>query len=490
MTTNEMLARCCARLARRCEAIATDRDETLECLDAAMDKKDSAEVALALAEKKLADMTAQRDAAQERAANAAVEIAALTVDRDKVKKALEIQTAKVNRISADCGRAVAETSKMRDETKSALAAARVKIDTLEAAARVANQADVAAMGRLQEKLAEAQQRADAVAAAHGKTMERLHQVEQERDTLKAVSRLANRNNDSAMARVQAQRDAALAKLTEAERDRDAAQERSANAAVEIAALKAERDKAHAFRKEVDRLREMAEASERACYAKLAEADRLLTEIAKDCYKARVERDDALAKLAEAERRLTAYSKYDGCLFTIDDLKAVEAQRDAEKARADALQTTEAEIRHLRNEVERLTAVLNAERELHGRQLAAISVAALSNTRDCAKRMAFERDNECWTAAYGDTRTAVEREMEARNEVERLQVAIGKEHTDNERLRGIIVRALDRLSDILCGPDDKCRIDGSPADRAIVDDALRELREADAPPAPQPKEVAP
>lgn len=60
MNTIEHMAIVNLRLARRCEAIATDRDETLECLDAAMDKKDSAEVALALAEKKLADMTAKR----------------------------------------------------------------------------------------------------------------------------------------------------------------------------------------------------------------------------------------------------------------------------------------------------------------------------------------------------------------------------------------------------------------------------------------------
>lgn len=60
------------------------------------------------------------------------------------------------------------------------------------------------------------------------------------------------------------------------------------------------------------------------------------------------------------------------------------------------------------------------RELHGRQLAAISVACLSNTPESAAAQRIDRGNECWTAAYSDAARAVEREMALRSELESVK----------------------------------------------------------------------
>ena len=115
MTTTEHLARACARLARRCADLRSlEREKEAEA--ASLGRK------LGEARAALADMTDRANDSDKRRVDAeksertiAITLGDMTAQRDTKAKALDIESAKVRRLSEDCGKAVAEAQRLRAE---------------------------------------------------------------------------------------------------------------------------------------------------------------------------------------------------------------------------------------------------------------------------------------------------------------------------------------------------------------------------------------
>lgn len=156
MTTIEMLGRVIVRLTRKLAATRTDRNETRECLDVAMDQKLNAEAKLREWEqlcnfelkrandnwdrigeqqKEIEAATEARTAADSKLAAAETRLreyeaalcemdslrarcSAAVITRDDAIKERDLQTAKVRTLSDDCGKAVAACGELRTKVAS------------------------------------------------------------------------------------------------------------------------------------------------------------------------------------------------------------------------------------------------------------------------------------------------------------------------------------------------------------------------------------
>lgn len=64
-------------------------------------------------------------------------------------------------------------------------------------------------------------------------------------------------------------------------------------------------------------------------------------------------------------------------------------------------------------------------EQEAQRLAAISVAAMSNTRETAKKNRLNQSSDFWSPAYEDVVRAVEREMELAERLATLEQAVAE-----------------------------------------------------------------
>ena len=87
-----------------------------------------------------------------------------------------------------------------------------------------------------------------------------------------------------------------------------------------------------------------------------------------------------------------------------------------------------------SEIDALRAGREAESELHGLQMAAISAAALGNTLTTATDR-IRRDHPYWTPAYQDVCDAVDREMAHRARAERAEADRSAYNTLVDQLNG-------------------------------------------------------
>lgn len=76
-------------------------------------------------------------------------------------------------------------------------------------------------------------------------------------------------------------------------------------------------------------------------------------------------------------------------------------------------------------VEALTAEREHWQELLAQKLSAVSVASISNTHKSMEDTKIERDNQFWSVAYEDVRTAIKREIELREKLEHWLEVVGE-----------------------------------------------------------------
>jgi DNA repair exonuclease SbcCD ATPase subunit len=115
---------------------------------------------------------------------------------------------------------------------------------------------------------------------------------------------------------------------------------------------------------------------------------------------------------------------------------------------------------LHGEYEALKRELGEAQETHGIQLAAISTAAMCNTRESAKLQRIDRDSPYWTPAYSDVVTTIEREMSLREELTTLRADYEHVSSILDDARSVNRELLDKLT-TLRGAVDKLQTPTAP-----------------------------